>query len=51
MVGRELGYPALSELCRDGSPSYAENDVDGDVWSPARVPLRVRALRFAIPAR
>jgi hypothetical protein len=47
----ELGYPALRELCRDGSPSYAENDVDGDLWSPSRVPLRVRALRFAIPAR
>ncbi|HEX4465584.1 MAG TPA: hypothetical protein VH025_00220 [Solirubrobacteraceae bacterium] len=46
----ELGYPALRQLCRDGSPSYAENDVDGDVWSPARVQLRVRALRFAIPA-
>ena len=47
----ELGYPALRQLCRDGSPSYGENEVDAEVWSPARVPLRVRALRTAIPAR
>jgi hypothetical protein len=47
----ELGHPALRELCRDGSPTYAETRVDRHVWSPARVPLRVRALRFAIPAR
>jgi hypothetical protein len=47
----ELGHPALRELCRDGSPSYAEIDVDRQVWDPARVPLRVRALRFAVSAR
>jgi hypothetical protein len=47
----ELGHPALRELCRDGSPSYAEIDVDREVWEPARVPLRVRALRLATSAR
>jgi hypothetical protein len=47
----ELGYPALRELCHDGAPTYGETHVDRHVWNPARVPLRVRALRFAIPAR
>jgi hypothetical protein len=48
---RELGHPALRELCRDGSPSYAELDVDRAVWNPDQVQLRVRALRRATSAR
>jgi hypothetical protein len=47
----ELGHPALRELCRDGSPTYAEPHVDRQVWNPERVPWRVRALRLAISAR
>jgi hypothetical protein len=47
----ELGHPALGELCRDGRPSYAEIDVDSEVWDPPRVPRRVRALRLALSTR
>jgi hypothetical protein len=47
----ELGHPDLREFCQDGSPIYAETHVDRRVWNPPRVPLRVRALRFAISAR
>jgi hypothetical protein len=46
-----LGHPALRELCRDGSPSYAEAEAGQEVWNPARVPLRVRALRLTTSAR
>jgi hypothetical protein len=48
---QELGHPALRELCRDGSPTYAGTQLDQQVWNPPRVPLRVRALRLAISAR
>jgi hypothetical protein len=44
---RELGHPALRQLCRNGSPIYAEIHVDPEVWDPARVPPLVRALRLA----
>jgi len=47
----ELRHPALRELCRDGSPTYAGTHVDREVWNPAQVPLRVRALRLALSAR
>jgi hypothetical protein len=47
----ELGHPALREFCQEGSPTYAEAHVDRHVWNPPRVPLRVRALRFAISSR
>jgi hypothetical protein len=45
---QELGHPALRELCRDGSPTYAWPLADRQVWNPAHVPLRVRALRLAV---
>jgi hypothetical protein len=48
---RELGYPALRELYRNGSPTYGEFYVDPEVWAPTRVPLRVRALRLATSTR
>jgi hypothetical protein len=47
----ELGHPALSELFRDGSPTYAWTNPDRHLWNPTRVPLRVRALRLAVSAR
>jgi hypothetical protein len=45
---QELGHPALRELCRDASPTYAWPHADRQVWNPAHVPLRVRALRLAV---
>jgi hypothetical protein len=48
---RELGHPALRELCRDGSPIYAGIHVDPEVWDPPRVPPLVRALRLATSTR
>jgi hypothetical protein len=48
---QELGHPALRELYRDGSTTYAETRLDREVWNPSRVPLHVRALRFAVSAR
>jgi hypothetical protein len=47
----ELRQPALRELCRDGTPTYAWPDPDRRVWNPEHVPLPVRALRLAIPTR
>jgi hypothetical protein len=48
---RELGHPALRELCREGSPTYADLHVDPEVWDPARVPPLARVLRFATSTR
>jgi hypothetical protein len=48
---QELGQPALRQLCREGSPTYAWPDADRHVWNPEHVPLRVRALRLVISAR
>jgi hypothetical protein len=48
---QELGHPALRQMFRDGSPTYAWAHPERHVWNPAPVPLRVRALRFAISAR
>jgi hypothetical protein len=48
---QELGHPVLRQLLRDGSPIYASPDADRQLWNPAHVPLRVRALRLAISAR
>lgn len=44
----ELGQPALRELCREGSPTYAWPHPDRRVWDPEHLPLPVRALRRAI---
>ena len=48
---QELGHPGLRELIRNGSPTYVWPYAERHVWNPAHVPLRVRALRLAIPAR
>jgi hypothetical protein len=48
---QELGHPVLRQLLCDGSPTYASPHADPDVWNPAHVPLRVRALRLLISAR
>jgi hypothetical protein len=48
---QELGHPDLRQLFRDGSPTYAWTHAERDVWNPAHVPLRVRALRLATSAR
>jgi hypothetical protein len=48
---QELGHPALRQLFRDGTPTYARSDSDRYRWDPAHVPLRVRALRLAISDR
>ncbi len=48
---RELGYPALRELARDGSPIYAWPYADSRYWTLPREPLPVRALRLATSAR
>ncbi len=47
----ELGHPGLCALIRDGSPTYAWPFAERHVWSPAHVPLPVRALRLATRAR
>jgi hypothetical protein len=44
----ELEHRALRELCRDGRPAYAWAHADREVWYPADLPLRVRALRLAV---
>jgi hypothetical protein len=48
---QELGFPALRQLFRDGSPTYARFDGERYRWIPAHVPLRVRALRLAVSDR
>jgi hypothetical protein len=48
---QELRHPGLRQLFRDGCPTYAWPHADRQVWDPAHVPLRVRALRLAISAR
>jgi hypothetical protein len=48
---QELGHPGLRELFRDGCPVYAWPHADRNVWNPAHVSLRVRALRLASSAR
>jgi hypothetical protein len=48
---QELGHPGLRRLFRDGCPIYASPDVHRRVWNPARVSLRVRALRCATSAQ
>jgi hypothetical protein len=45
---QELGHPALRQLLCDGSPRYVWTDPDRQLWNPAHVPLRVRALRRLI---
>jgi hypothetical protein len=47
---QELRHPGLRQLFRDGCPTYAWPHADRQVWDPAHVPLRVRALRLAISA-
>jgi hypothetical protein len=48
---QELGHPALRQLSRDGIPTYAWPHPEPDVWISAHLPLRVRALRRAVPVR
>jgi hypothetical protein len=48
---QELGQPGLRGLIRDGSPIYAWPYNDRAVWTPNRIPLPLRALRFATAAR
>ena len=48
---RELGYPALRELARDGSPIYAWPHADSRYWTLPREPLPVRVVRRATSAR
>jgi hypothetical protein len=48
---QELGHPALRQLFRDGSPTYAAAHPEPSVWNPAHVPLRVRAIRLAVSPR
>lgn len=48
---QELAQPGLRGLIRDGSPTYAWPYSDRAVWTPKRIPLPLRALRFATAAR
>jgi hypothetical protein len=47
----ELGIAGLRGLIRDGSPVYAWDYHDRDVWRQAREPLPVRLLRVATAPR
>jgi hypothetical protein len=47
----ELGQPGLRGLIRHGSPTYAWPYSDRAVWTPNRISLPLRALRFATAAR
>jgi hypothetical protein len=45
----ELEQPALLDVIRDGSPTYAWSFADRDVWRLARPNLPVRAIQRAVP--
>jgi hypothetical protein len=48
---QELNQPGLRGLIRDGSPTYAWPYSDRAVWTPERISLPLRALRFVTAPR
>ena len=47
----ELAEPALLDVVREGSPTYAWPFEDRHVWQPPPMPFYVRALETATRAR